>query len=192
MFASLVQISLGAILAENFVLMRSMGVSTAIGGARGGRPAAALSASTIFVMTFASALCWAADRWVMEPLGMEYMRLFAFVLIVLGIVQLMKLFLQKAAPALLPALCDQLPLVIINCAVLGVLLVNSERGYGFTEAVVNGFMGGVGFALALGLFRSVGERVQFSECPKSFEGLPISLVSAALIALAFMGFAGTV
>jgi electron transport complex protein RnfA len=123
-------------------------------------------------------------------LGLDYMQTVAFILVIAALVQFVEMFLQKMVPALYQALGIYLPLITTNCAVLGVALLNVQNGYNFIESVVYGVTGGLGFTLAIGLFASVRERLEFSDTPKSFEGFPIALVAAGLIALAFMGFQG--
>ena len=118
------------------------------------------------------------------------MQTLAYILIIASLVQLVEMFLKKTIPSLYSALGIYLPLITTNCAVLGVVLLNTQNGYNFIESVVYGITGGLGFLLAIVLFASVRERLQFAEYPESFEGFPIALVSAGLLALAFMGFSG--
>ena len=146
--------------------------------------------AVIFVMGLASAICWVVDSYILVPLQLEYMQTLAFILIIAGLVQIVEMFLKKMVPSLYSALGIYLPLITTNCAVLGVVLLNVQSHYSFISSVVHGITGGAGFMLAIILFASVRERIEFSEYPKCFKGFPISLVSAALVALAFMGFNG--
>ena len=149
-----------------------------------------MGVAVIFVMGLASAATWAINEYLLIPLQLEYMQTVAFILVIASLVQLVEMFLQKMIPALYQALGIYLPLITTNCAVLGVALLNVQNDYSFIESVVHGVMGGVGFLVAICLFASVRERVEDCECPKSFEGFPIALISAGLLALAFMGFSG--
>ena len=143
-----------------------------------------------FVMALASAACWAVDSLVLQPLGLGYMQTVAFILVIASIVQVVEMFLKKSVPALYKALGVFLPLITTNCAVLGVALVNVQNGYDFLQSVINGAAGGLGFTLAIVLFASIRERVDKTDCPRAFKGFPITLISAGLLALAFMGFSG--
>ena len=123
-------------------------------------------------------------------LDLEYMQTVAFILVIAALVQFVEMFLKKSMPSLYEALGVYLPLITTNCAVLGVVLLNVQEGYNFIESVVYGITGGVGFLLAIVLFASIRERLQFSEPPKAFQGFPIALITAGLMALSFMGFSG--
>ena len=141
-------------------------------------------------MGIASAATWVINEFLLIPLELQYMQTVAFILVIAALVQLVEMFLQKMVPALYQALGIYLPLITTNCAVLGVALLNVQNHYNFIESVVYGVTGGLGFLVAICLFASVRERVDNCECPKSFEGFPIALISAGLLALAFMGFSG--
>ena len=151
--------------------------------------AVGMGLAVTFVMGLASALCYVVTM-VLNALGLEFMQTLAYILIIASLVQLVEMFLKKTIPSLYSALGIYLPLITTNCAVLGVVLLNTQNGYNFIESVVYGITGGLGFLLAIVLFASVRERLQFAEYPESFEGFPIALVSAGLLALAFMGFSG--
>ena len=190
MLVRLLQISLSAILVENFIFVKFLGICPFLGVSKKTDTAFGMSMAVIFVMTLASIFTWMVNTWLLIPLHLEYMQTVAFILVIAALVQLVEMFLQKAMPSLYSALGIYLPLITTNCAVLGVALLNADNAYTFLEAMTSGFMGGVGFTVAILLFASVRERLQFADYPKSFEGFPIALVSAALIALAFMGFSG--
>ena len=143
-----------------------------------------------FVMGLASAICWVVDTYVLQALNLGFLQTLTFILVIAALVQFVEMFLKKAIPSLYSALGIYLPLITTNCAVLGVVLLNVQNNYNFLVSTVDGITGGLGFLLAIVLFASVRERVEFAEYPKSFEGFPICLVTASLLALAFMGFSG--
>ncbi len=190
MLASLVSISLGAILVNNFVFSQFLGICPFMGVSNKMSTATGMSVAVIFVMTLASAICWVINTYLLIPLNLAFMQTVAFILVIAVLVQFVEMFLKKSIPALYSAMGIFLPLITTNCAVLGVVLLNTQNNYNFLESVVYGFTGGVGFALALVLFASIRERLEFADYPKAFEGFAICLVSAALFALAFMGFSG--
>ena len=146
--------------------------------------------AVIFVMGVASAVTYAVNRFILEAFGLEYLQTVAFILVIAALVQFVEMFMQKAMPALYQALGIYLPLITTNCAVLGVALLNVENGFNFIESVVYGVTAGIGFTMAIVIFASIRERLEFSECPKAFEGFPITLITAALLCMAFMGFQG--
>ena len=152
--------------------------------------AVGMGAAVTFVMGLASAITWAVQRFVLDPFDLGYMQTVAFILVIASLVQFIEMFLQKAMPALYTALGVYLPLITTNCAVLGVVLLNVQNDYNFIASVVYGITGGIGFLVAIVLFASIRERLVFADYPKSFEGFPIALVTAGLMALAFMGFSG--
>jgi len=186
----LITLSLSAILIENFVLVRFLGVCPFLGVSQKTDTALGMSLSVVFVMTAASAVAWAVEAFLLVPLGAGYMRTAAFILVIAALVQLVEMFLQKAVPVLYESLGVYLPLITTNCAVLGVAVINSNSGTGFFESVLFAFLSGVGFSLALLLFSSIRARLEFSEHPEAFEGFPIALVTAGLLALVFAGFSG--
>jgi electron transport complex protein RnfA len=190
LLGSLVAISLGAILTNNFIFSQFLGCCPFLGCSDKTDTAAGMGLAVIFVMGLASAICWVVDHYILIPLGLAFLETLAFILVIAALVQFVEMFLKKAVPSLYQALGIYLPLITTNCAVLGVVLLNVQNDYSFIESVVYGITGGVGFLLAIVLFSSVRERVQFSEYPECFEGFPICLVSAGLLALAFMGFSG--
>ena len=188
--SSLLGILISAILTENFILVKFYGICPFMGVSKKIDTALGMGMAVTFVMALASAACWAVDYLVLQPLGLAYMQTVAFILVIASIVQVVEMFLKKSVPALYKALGIFLPLITTNCAVLGVALVNAQKGYDFLQSVVNGACGGLGFTVAIVLFASLRERVDKSECPEPFKGYPIALVSAGLLALAFMGFSG--
>ncbi|MBR2895640.1 MAG: electron transport complex subunit RsxA [Oscillospiraceae bacterium] len=185
----LLSISLGAILVNNFILVQFLGICPFMGVSKKMDTAVGMGCAVIFVMGLASALCYPVNLLLVK-LDLEYMQTVAFILVIASLVQLVEMFLKKAMPTLYEALGVYLPLITTNCAVLGGVLLNVQENYNFIESVVYGVTGGVGFLLAIVLFASIRERLQFAEPPKSFEGFPIALVTAGLMALCFMGFSG--
>ena len=188
LFLSLFSISLSAILAENFILVKFLGICPFMGVSKKFDTALGMGVAVIFVM--ASAATWAVNEYLLLPYSLEYMQTVVFILVIAALVQFVEMFLQKALPALYQALGIYLPLITTNCAVLGVALLNIQNGYSFIESVVYGVMGGAGFTVAILLFSSVRERLEDCDCPKAFQGFPIALIAAGLLALSFMGFSG--
>lgn len=190
LFISLFSISLSAILAENFILVKFLGICPFMGVSKKFDTALGMGVAVIFVMGLASAATWAVNEYLLLPYDLEYMQTVVFILVIAALVQFVEMFLQKALPALYQALGIYLPLITTNCAVLGVALLNIQNGYSFIESVVYGIMGGAGFTVAILLFSSVRERLEDCDCPKAFRGFPIALIAAGLLALSFMGFSG--
>ena len=186
---SLLAISLGAILTNNFIFSQFLGVCPFLGVSKKIDTAVGMGGAVTFVMALASAFCFFINK-VLVALNLEFMQTVAFILVVASLVQFVEMFLKKAIPTLYTALGVYLPLITTNCAVLGVALLNVQNDYNFIESVVYGITGGLGFLLAIFLFAAVREQTEFSETPKAFEGFPIALITSGLIALAFMGFSG--
>ncbi|MCI8481474.1 MAG: electron transport complex subunit RsxA [Oscillibacter sp.] len=190
MFASLVTISLGAILSNNFIFSQFLGICPFLGVSKKVDTAVGMGVAVTFVMGLASAITWLVNTFILVKFNLMYMQTVAFILVIAALVQFIEMFLQKAMPTLYTALGIYLPLITTNCAVLGVALLNVQNSYNFIESVVYGITGGIGFLLAIVLFASIREKLVFAEYPKSFDGFPIALVTAGLMALAFMGFSG--
>lgn len=191
MLTSILSISLGAILINNFIMSQFLGCCPFFGVSKKIDTAVGMGMAVTFVMGLASAVTWLINTFVLDPLGLGFMQTVAFILVIATLVQFVEMFMMKSLPALYQALGVFLPLITTNCAVLGVSLQNIQNGYNFIEAVVYGITGGLGFTLSIVLFASIRERLDASaECPKSFEGVPLALVSASLMAMAFLGFSG--
>ena len=182
-------ILIAALLSQNFILVKFYGICPFMGVSKKIDTALGMGVAVTFVMALASALCWAVNL-VLVKLNLQYMQTVAFILAIASIVQFVEMFLKKAVPALYKALGVFLPLITTNCAVLGVVLINVQEGYNLLLSTVNGAAGGLGFTLAIVLFASVRERVDKAEPPECFKGFPIALITAGLLALAFMGFSG--
>ena len=182
-------ILIAALLSQNFILVKFYGICPFMGVSKKIDTALGMGMAVTFVMALASAACFAVNK-LLVVLNLSYMQTVAFILVIASIVQVVEMFLKKMVPALYKALGVFLPLITTNCAVLGVVLVNVQEGYDFLQSVVNGACGGLGFTLAIVLFASIRERVDKTDCPEAFKGFPITLISAGLLALAFMGFSG--
>ena len=189
MVTSLLSISLGAILINNFIFSQFLGICPFLGVSQKVDTALGMGLAVTFVMGMASALCYVVTG-LLNMFDLAYMGTLAYILIIASLVQLVEMFLKKNIPSLYSSLGIYLPLITTNCAVLGVVLLNVQNNYNFIESVTYGITGGIGFLVAIVLFASVRERLEFAEYPESFKGFPIALVSAGLLALAFMGFSG--
>ena len=186
----LLAITLGAILANNFIFSQFLGCCPFLGVSKKVDTATGMGLAVTFVMGLASAVCYAVNEFVLVRFGLEYMQTVTFILVIAALVQFIEMFLQKSVPSLYTALGIYLPLITTNCAVLGVVLLNVQNNYNFISSVVYGITGGLGFLLAIVLFASIRERLVFSYYPKCWDGFPIALITAGLMALAFMGFSG--
>ena len=186
---ALLGILLSAVLTENYILVKFYGICPFMGVSKKIDTALGMGMAVTFVMALASAACYAVNL-LLTALNLNYSQTLAFILVIASIVQVVEMFLKKSVPALYKALGIFLPLITTNCAVLGVALVNVQKGYDFLQSVLNGACGGIGFTIAIVLFASIRERVDKAESPVSFKGYPLTLVAAGLLALAFMGFSG--
>jgi len=187
---TLLSITLGAILSNNFIFSQFLGICPFLGVSKKVDTAVGMGIAVTFVMGLASAITWLVNEYILVTLGLGYMQTVAFILVIASLVQFIEMFLQKSMPSLYTALGVYLPLITTNCAVLGVALLNIQNNYSFIESVVYGITGGLGFLLAIVLFASIRERLVFADYPKNWDGFPIALVTAGLMALAFMGFSG--
>jgi len=185
---ALLGILLSAVLTENYILVKFYGICPFMGVSKKIDTALGMGMAVTFVMALASAACYAVNLLLGDAYA--YMRTVAFILVIASLVQVVEMFLKRFVPALYKALGIFLPLITTNCAVLGVALVNVQEGYDFLQSVINGACGGLGFTLSIVLFASIRERVDKTDCPEAFKGYPITLISAGLLALAFMGFSG--
>ena len=181
---------ISAVLVNNFVLTRFLGICPFLGVSRKLPTALGMSGAVLFVMTCASAVSWLLFMFVLKPLGLEYLQTIGFILIIASFVQLVELALKKTSPALHSSLGIYLPLITTNCAVLGVAVLNIKNGHNFIETVVFGFSAALGFALALIIFTGLREKIDRANPPRAFKGVAIALITAGLLSLAFMGFMG--
>ena len=190
--ATIIEIVLSAILINNFIFSQFLGCCPFLGCSSKLDTAAGMGLAVVFVMGLASAICWVVNHYILsnELLHLEFLQTIAYILVIAVLVQFVEMFLKKSVPSLYSALGIYLPLITTNCAVLGVVLLNTQYNFNFLQSTVYGITGGMGFMLAICLMASVREKVEFAEYPESFNGFPIALVTAGLIALAFMGFSG--
>ena len=189
LFAKLVLLSLSTILANNYVLVKFLGICPFLGVSKKVGTAVGMSVAVTFVMTVASAVTYFVQKLLVLA-HIEYMQTVAFILVIAVLVQLVEMAIQKFSPALYGALGIYLPLITTNCAVLGVALLNVQEGYDFVYTLVYSFSAGLSFMLAIVLFAGVRERLETADISKALQGFPIALVTAGLLALAFLGFSG--
>ena len=189
-FTKLLEITLSAILINNFIFSQFLGICPFMGVSKKMDTAAGMGMAVIFVMGLAAAMSWLINEFLLIPLELEYLQTLAYILVIASLVQFVEMFLKKGMPSLYSALGIYLPLITTNCAVLGAVLINTQNNYNFIQSVGYGVAGGVGFLIAIVLFASIREKLRFADYPKAFEGFPIALVTAGLLALAFMGFSG--
>lgn len=193
---SIVQISIGAVLINNFVLSRFLGLCPFFGVSKRLSSAVGMGMAVVFVMTVASMITWLINRHILVPRDVEFLQTIVFILVIASLVQLVEMTIQKFSPVLYEALGIYLPLITTNCAIMGVALLNADKNeftgrlYTFPECVVSGVMSGVGFTLALVLMAGIRERLELADVPGPLRGLPIAFVTAGLMAMAFLGFSG--
>jgi len=183
-------ILLSTVFVNNFVLVQFLGLCPFMGVSNKLESAIGMAGATTFVMTLASVCTYLVDHWVLAPLGLEYLRTIAFILVIAAVVQFVKMFMEKTSPLLYRVLGVFLPLITVNCAVLGVALLNTQKTHNFFESTMYGFGGAVGFSLVLVLFSAMRERLAAADVPLPFKGAAIGMITAGLMSLAFMGFAG--
>ena len=188
----LVSIYLAAILTNNFVLSKFLGICPFLGVSKKLDTAVGMSVAVIFVMTLATLVTWPIQTFILDPNGLGYLQTIVFILIIAALVQFVEIFLKKYVPSLYSALGIYLPLITTNCAVLGVTVLNIDEGYNFVESIVNTVGAGFGFMLAMAIFAGVRGRMETSDVPKFLQGLPIVLVAASIVACSFLGFQGLV
>ncbi|MBP8989427.1 MAG: RnfABCDGE type electron transport complex subunit A [Clostridia bacterium] len=181
-----------AILVDNFVLSKFLGICPFLGVSKNLKTAMGMSVAVIFVMILATAITWPIFYFLLWPNDLGYLQTVIFILVIAALVQLIEIFLKKSLPPLYQALGIYLPLITTNCAILGVCILNIDEGYGFVEALVNSAGAGLGFMLALFLFSGVRSKVDHADVPEFFKGLPITLISAALVSITFFGFKGLI
>jgi Na+-translocating ferredoxin:NAD+ oxidoreductase subunit A len=183
-------IIMSAILVENFVLSKFLGICPFLGVSKKLSTALGMSGAVVFVMGLASGFTWLINELILVKMGLSYLQTLAFILVIAALVQFVETVLKKFVPPLYRALGIYLPLITTNCAVLGVALINVQRAYNLVQSVIYGVGAGLGFTLALVLFAGVRERIEQCDIPESLKGLPISLIAAALVSVAFFGFQG--
>lgn len=189
---SLIIILMTSVLVNNYVLSRFLGICPFLGVSKQIKQATGMGLSVIFVMLAATAVTWPLQIYVLNPLGLGYMQTVTFILVIAALVQFIEMALKKFIPALHKSLGVYLPLITTNCAVLGVTINNINDGYNFLESLVSSLGCGLGFLLAMVLFAGVRSRLEESNVPKCFRGLPITLIAASIVSLSFFGFGGIV
>lgn len=177
-------------LVSNVVLSQFLGLCPFLGVSKKTNTAVGMGVAVIFVITLASAVAGVMYQFILVPLGIEYLQTICFILVIAALVQFVEMFLRKAIPSLYEALGVYLPLITTNCAVLGVALTNVQKEYGILTGVVNGFATSVGFTISIVILAGIREKIQYNDVPESFKGMPIVLLTAGLMAIAFCGFSG--
>lgn len=183
-------IAIGAALVNNVVLSQFLGLCPFLGVSKRVNTAAGMGTAVIFVITIASAATGAVYQFILRPLDITYLQTIVFILVIAALVQFVEMFLKKFMPPLYQALGVYLPLITTNCAVLGVALNNVKKSYTIMTGMVNGFATAVGFTIAIIILAGLREKMEYNDVPKAFQGMPIVLVTAGLMAIAFGGFAG--
>jgi electron transport complex protein RnfA len=181
---------LGTALVNNVLLVKFLGLCPFMGVSGRLDSAIGMGFATTFVLTLTAAATWLLEHWILMPLGIGYLRILTFILVIAAVVQFVEMVVRKVSPALYRVLGIYLPLITTNCAVLGVSLLNVQTGHGFVESLTYGFGSALGFTLAMVLFAGIRERLALAQVPAAFSGAPIAFVAAGLLSLAFMGFAG--
>lgn len=186
----ILSIIVAAVLTNNFVLSKFLGICPFLGVSKKLNTSVGMSAAVTFVMVLATAATWPIETYLLEPNGLGYMQTIVFILIIAVLVQLVETVLKKYIPPLYSALGIYLPLITTNCAVLGVTILNIDQGYTYIQALFNAFAAGAGFLLAMVMFTGVRSKIADADIPKSLQGLPITLIAASITALTMLGFAG--
>jgi len=192
MLKSLILILMGGVLINNYVLNQFLGICPFLGVSKKVNQASGMGLAVIFVMLFATAATWPIYNYVLVPLKIEYFQTIVFILVIATLVQFVEIILKRFIPSLHASLGIYLPLITTNCAVLGVTINNISAGYNFLESMVSSLGVGLGFLLAMLLFAGVRSKLDDSNAPKCFRGLPVTLIAASIVAMAFYGFAGIV
>ena len=192
MMGNLILIAVGSALVSNVVLSQFLGICSFLGVSKKNETAVGMGGAVIFVITLASLVASLLYDFILEPLGFDYLKTIVFILVIAALVQIVEMFLKKFVKSLYNALGVYLPLITTNCAVLGVAVLNMQKGYSFIESIFNGIGGAAGFALAIVLFAGIRERIADNDTPKAFDGFPMALVTAGLMSIAFLGFSGLI
>ena len=185
-------IIIGAIFVNNVVLAQFLGICPFLGVSSKVETSMGMGAAVTFVMALSAVVTWLIQTYILVPLGIEYMQTIVFILVIAALVQMVEIVLKKVSPSLYQALGIFLPLITTNCAVLGVAIAMIQKEFSLLQGVVFNVATALGFALALVIFAGLRERIEFEEAPKAFQGVPIALITASILAMAFMGFSGLV
>jgi electron transport complex protein RnfA len=189
---SLALIFVGAVLVNNFVLVRFLGICPFLGVSKQLDTALGMGMATTFVMVLSGAATWLVENYILIPYGLPFLQTLSYILIIASLVQVVEMFLQKTSPGLYRALGIFLPLITTNCAVLGLALMATQQSYSLVETIVFALGTGCGFTLALAAMAGIREQMEFADIPKALQGAGISLITAGLMSLAFMGFSGLI
>ena len=189
---ALAMIFMTAVLTENFILCKFLGICPFLGVSKKLNTAVGMSVAVIFVMGIATAVTYPINTGLLVKYNLEYLQTIVFILVIAALVQFVEIILKKFIPSLYQALGIYLPLITTNCAVLGVVLLNIDNGYGFAQSMINSIGAGVGFMVAMIMFAGVRERLEGCNIPKALNGLPITLIAASLVSVSFQGFTGVV
>ena len=186
----LLKIAVATALINNVVLSQFLGLCPFLGVSKKTKTAAGMGGSVIFVMTLASILCYGVYDFILVPFNVEYLETIVFILLIAALVQFVEMFLKKFSPALYKALGVYLPLITTNCAVLGIVIINVQKEYNFIQSIVNALGTAIGFTIAIVILAGLREKMEYNDISPSFKGMPIVLVTAGLMAIAFSGFSG--
>lgn len=192
METSIIVILIGSIFVNNFVLSKFLGICPFLGVSRKVETAVGMGMAVTFVMVLASIITYIIQVTILDKAGIGFMQTIAFILVIAALVQFVEMVIQKMSPTLYQALGVYLPLITTNCAVLGVAILNIQSNYNLLQTIVNGFGAAVGFTLSIVLFAGIRERLETADVPESFKGFPIALITACLMAIAFLGFSGLI
>ena len=188
----ILSLAVASILVNNYILVQFLGCCSFFGVSKKTDTAIGMGMAVVFVMALSSAVTWAVQYFILEPLNLQYMQTIAFILVIATLVQFVEMFMKKSMPALYSALGIFLPLITTNCAVLGVALLNVQNDYGILEGTVNGLATAVGFTISIVLMAGLREKIEYNDIPKPFQGMPIVLLTAGLMSIAFFGFSGMI
>lgn len=188
--ASLMLIAIGSALCSNVVLSQFLGICSFLGVSKKTETAAGMGGAVVFVITIASFVAGLLYKFILVPTHFEYLKTIVFILVIAALVQIVEMFLKKFVPSLYKALGVYLPLITTNCAVLGVALTNVQKSYSILASVVNGFATAAGFTISIVILAGIREKMEYNDIPKPFQGMPIVLITAGLMAIAFCGFSG--
>ena len=187
---SIISLLIAALFTENFVLVKFLGCCPFLGVSKKIDTAFGMGMAVVFIMSLASAITWCADYFLLSRFNLEYLQTIVFILVIAGLVQFVEMFIKKSMPALYNALGIYLPLITTNCAVLAVTILNIQNSFDFIHSILYGAFAALGFSVAIILFAGIRETVNEEDVPESFRGFPIALVTAGLMAMAFLGFSG--
>lgn len=188
--ANLLGIAIGSAFISNVVLSQFLGICPFLGVSKKVKTAVGMGSAVVFVITLASLVASLIYKFLLVPFDVTYLSTIVFIMVIAALVQFVEMFLKKSMPPLYEALGVYLPLITTNCAVLGVALTNVQKSYGILESVVNGFATAVGFLISITILAGIREKIEYNNIPKAFKGMPIVLVTAGLMAIAFFGFSG--